>query len=657
MSDVPSAHVGTTAPDAWLEANQRYLRAECARMQALLQAQLVDEPGTGTVEAAEAAVARARKGVPGGPALDFLGTAFSLSPFERDLLLLAAGVELDAQVAALCAAANGRPSARFATFALALAVLPDAHWSALTPDSPLRQCRLLEVSARPLTTSALRIDERILHCLVGANALDERLRPVVRPLTAAECPVLLHEQTAARIADACRRAPGEWPIVQIWGDDGEAQLQVAARAAARLGLSLHVLRGDDVPAAADERWMLGALWAREAPLLESALVVQNVPGANLRALIDLIDVLGPPLFVATPEPIDLAMPSVAFEVAKPGATERSRLWRVALGPVAGNLDGALDLVGVQYRLGAGSIERLAAAVREAVEDGADARSALARTCRGRTAHDLDALAERIEPSASWADIVLPEATVGTLREIAAQVRHRITVYDLWGFRSLGTRGLGITALFTGASGTGKTMAAEVLAGEVGLDLYRIDLSGVVSKYIGETEKNLRRVFDAADETGAILFFDEADAIFGKRSEVKDSHDRYANIETSYLLQRMEAYQGLAILATNMKHALDAAFLRRLRFVVQFPFPDSAMRHDIWQRIFPDAMPRGALDVSRLARLNVSGGSIRNIAMNAAFLAADRGEPLEMSHLLHATRTEYTKIDRALTAAETAGWTA
>jgi SpoVK/Ycf46/Vps4 family AAA+-type ATPase len=195
----------------------------------------------------------------------------------------------------------------------------------------------------------------------------------------------------------------------------------------------------------------------------------------------------------------------------------------------------------------------------------------------------------------------------------------------------------------------------VLANALRLDLYRIDLSSVVSKYIGETEKNLRRVFDAAEDGGAILLFDEADALFGKRSEVKDSHDRYANVEVSYLLQRMEAYRGLAILTTNMKSALDTAFLRRIRFVVSFPFPDAAQRAEIWLRMFPPQVPTEGLDRAKLARLNIAGGNIRNIALNAAFIAADAGEPVRMRHLLRAARSEYAKLEKTLSEAEIAGW--
>jgi SpoVK/Ycf46/Vps4 family AAA+-type ATPase len=282
-------------------------------------------------------------------------------------------------------------------------------------------------------------------------------------------------------------------------------------------------------------------------------------------------------------------------------------------------------------------------------------AALWDACRVQARPRLDGLAQRIEPSATWDDLVLPGQQKQLLGQIALHVRQRTKVYQSWGFASKGSRGLGISALFAGPSGTGKTMAGEVLANELRLDLYRIDLSQVVSKYIGETEKNLRRVFDAADEGTAILLFDEADALFGKRSEVKDSHDRYANIEVSYLLQRMEAYRGLAILTTNRRNALDAAFLRRIRFVVEFPFPEATQRAEIWRRVFPEQTPTEGLRIDRLARLNAAGGHIRNIAMGAAFLAADGDEPVRMSHLLCAARSEFAKLERPLTDSETAGW--
>jgi SpoVK/Ycf46/Vps4 family AAA+-type ATPase len=280
-------------------------------------------------------------------------------------------------------------------------------------------------------------------------------------------------------------------------------------------------------------------------------------------------------------------------------------------------------------------------------------------CLSHSRPRLDRLAVRIEPRATWRDLVLPEEPLALLREISAQVKQRSKVYDEWGFRRKMSRGFGISALFAGESGTGKTMAAEVIANELRLNLYRIDLSAVVSKYIGETEKNLRRVFDAAEDGGVILFFDEADALFGKRSEVKDSHDRYANIEINYLLQRMEAYRGLAILATNMKSALDQAFLRRLRFIVNFPFPGPAERQTIWEGVYPKPDEKGVLpgtpveapDYKHLARLNVTGGSIHNIALNAAFRAAAAGKSVTVPLILEAARAEFRKLEKPINDSE------
>jgi len=272
-------------------------------------------------------------------------------------------------------------------------------------------------------------------------------------------------------------------------------------------------------------------------------------------------------------------------------------------------------------------------------------------CREQASRRLDALAQRVVSRYGWDDIVVPEDVGRQLREIADQVASRPIVYDTWDFGSRLVRGRGISALFAGGSGTGKTMAAEILANHLELDLYRIDLASVVSKYVGQTEKNLREVFDAAEESGAILFFDEADALFGKRTEVRDSHDRFANIELDYLLQRMEVYHGLAILATNRKSALDRAFLRRLRFLVDFPFPDYASRRRIWSGVFPAHAPCVALDFDGLARMEITGGNIRNIAVNAAFLAAASETGITMQHIAHAARREYAKIDKLVTEAE------
>ena len=268
-------------------------------------------------------------------------------------------------------------------------------------------------------------------------------------------------------------------------------------------------------------------------------------------------------------------------------------------------------------------------------------------CRRQASRRLAELAQKLFPPHGWDDLVLDQARLAQLQEICDQVRQRERVLGAWGFGAKLATGRGLSALFTGPPGTGKTMAAGVMANELHLDLYRIDLSQVVSKYIGETEKNLSRIFAEAESSGTVLLFDEADALFGKRTEIGDAHDRYANIETSYLLQRMEEYEGIAILASNLRQNMDEAFLRRLRFVVEFPFPDAAHRRRIWQGHLRGGAPLADdLDVDLLAeRLAVSGGNIRNIVVAAAYLAAASGEPIGMAQLLRAARGEFEKVGK------------
>jgi hypothetical protein len=486
------------------------------------------------------------------------------------------------------------------TFGLALAALDEPHWSALSAARPLRYWQLVTADPGRLVHGTLRLDEPVLTYLIGMPSFDERLHPFTRPLP----------------------HPGD----EAWsGDDGQAVLTAArhwaspatasqplllagpARAAcerafaaicASAGLLPYVLDAADVPAGPADREQLARLWTREAALNGAALYVRTDSRDLIPNVSSLLSCLDSP---------------VAVEALPGGPAER--------------------LPGLRLEL----------------------TSLTSEERREHARHGLQGRAIQVQPAASWDDLVLPAAQVRTLRQVALHVRHRELVNGRWGFAAKHPRGLGLTALFAGTSGTGKTMAAEVIAAELGLDLYRIDLATVVSKYIGETEKNLQAVFAAATHSGAILLFDEADALFGRRSEVRDSHDRYANLEVSYLLQQMESYQGVAILTTNMQHALDAAFLRRLRFVVQFPFPDAPARERIWRGVFPAATPVGDLDFAALARLNVSGGVIRNIAVLAAFLAAGASGRVEAGHILSAARTEYAKLDKPLTAAETRGW--
>jgi hypothetical protein len=589
---------------------------------------------------------------PEASALATLCASFGLTPFERDVVLLCVGVELDSSFAAACAAANGDARHAHPTFGLALAALPQAHWSALGPGSPLRRWHLVELAGDSPTASPLRIDERVLHYLAGAPAVDERLRGLVERVPARETVPPSHAVLARRIAALWSHADPPVPAVQLCGRDRAGIRALAAEACAELGLSASAMRANEVPAAPSEREALARIWEREAALSGAALLLEcddDDEPERIRAAVALVEeVQGPRLLSARDPVVSAGQPIVRIDVPPLGERERVQLWHAALGPLADGLEDTVEDVVRQFALGVHGIAAASADVRLGTP--------LWEACRAQARPRLDDLAQRIEPAAGWDDLVLPEPQRQTLREIATHVRRRATVYDAWGFASKGSRGLGIGALFAGASGTGKTMAAEVLAGELALDLYRIDLSSVVSKYIGETEKNLRRVFDAAEQGGAILLFDEADALFGKRSEVKDSHDRYANIEVSYLLQRMESYRGLAILTTNQKSALDPSFLRRLRFVVQFPFPDPPQRAEIWRRIFPAETPTDGLEPDRLARLNVAGGNIRSIALSAAFLAADADEPVRMAHVLRAARSEYAKLEKPLSDSELGGFT-
>jgi hypothetical protein len=651
--------------DNWYQANQRYLMSALAMVREMLErhtARIQNAPATCEPNDAPRALPAAADAMPSPAALETLCAIFGLSPFERNVLLLCAGVELDSAFAARCAAAQGDAQKTYPTFSLALAAFPDAHWSALTSDAPLRRWRLIEVGAgNALTLAQLRIDERVLHYLAGVSHVDERLAGLIEPLRVIGDLVPSHRAHGERIVQTWSRTTNAaaLPVFQLCGEDTLGKRVIAAQAAGALGLNLNVLSGLNIPADAREQEALIRLLEREAALSTSALLidcddVDLNDGARASAINHLIDRIMSALVVTSRERRQAAQRAmVTLDVRKPSVSEQRAVWQGALGAQASNLNGKLDVLISQFDLSASSIRAASAQVAGRNDD--ETVDALWDACRVQARPRLDDLAQRIEPVATWDELILPSTQFHVLRDIAAHVRQRYQVYQNWGFAAKSSRGLGISALFAGASGTGKTMAAEVLANELRLDLYRIDLSSVVSKYIGETEKNLRRVFDAAEEGGAILLFDEADALFGKRSEIRDSHDRYANIEVSYLLQRMEGYRGLAILTTNMKEALDAAFLRRIRFIVHFPFPDAAQRAEIWQHIFPRETPTESLDAERLAQLNVAGGNIRNIALNAAFLAADAGEPVRMTHLLRAARSEYSKLEKPLTDSETRDW--
>jgi len=643
----------------WYPANQRNLADAVERVGRRLDRLAASRAGQAPPDEPEAS------GMDKSPevsALAVLVETLGLSPFERDVLLLCAGAELGNGFERRYADAAGDSRRDYPTFGLAMAALERPHWSALSPAAPLRFWRLIELeSGGPVTSSPLRIDEWVLHYLAGVSYLDERLARVLRRVGAdSELPPS-HLEAARTVAGAWGAGVLTAPVVVLTGADGLAARGVAATAAAAVGLDIYVVHGADLPAG-NEGVAFQRLWERNAALAPAALLIDLHEGDGVpRGVLALAETLQGRLVLSARQPLRVAgRAAVRIDLQAPTVSERHDLWRRALGPAAGSLNGALSAVADQFDLGPTEIRVIGG--RFGSDEDPEAPAFAGRlwdACRSAAAArlaDLGDLARRIEATAGWDDLVIPAAQRQILREIVLHVRHRYRVHHTWGFAARGARGLGINALFAGPSGTGKTMAAEVLARELGLDLFRIDLSAVVSKYIGETEKNLRRVFDAAEGGGAVLLFDEADALFGKRSEVRDSHDRYANIEVSYLLQRMESYRGLSVLTTNQKQALDGAFLRRLRAVVPFPFPDASQRAEIWRRVFPPETPTDGLDLNRLARLNVSGGHIRNIAVSAAVLAAELGSPVRMAHVAAAARSEYAKLEKPLTDAEIGGWT-
>ena len=593
-----------------------------------------------------------------GPMVD-LAHRFQLSGFERDLLMLCAAVELDAGVAELVRSASasmdGRPS-----LALALASLPGAHWDALVPDRPLRSWQLIQLAdGDTLTSHRASIDERILHHLLGLPGLDRRLDGTVVALPTQAPLFPSHERAARQLAESLMSQPNA-TLVNLHGADETTARSVATKVselvgAAPIGVLAEALPGPgpalhDLTRLLDREWMLSRRLAVICGIGANPSAASGLVGASLAPLLFSVsapvEVLGAASSrLVLHEAVDSPRPAEQRELLRRAVTERTGV------EPDERLSTVIEEVSQRHRLNSETITSIGAdLVRHAAHDQPERLHQLSRE-RSRTR--LDSLAQRISSTASWDDIVLAPGHLDLLKEISRQVKHRTRVYDEWGFGDRSSRGLGVTALFAGESGTGKTLAAEVIANELSLDLYRVDLAATVSKYIGETEKNLSRLFDAAEGSGAVLLFDEADALFGKRTEVRDSHDRYANLEVAYLLQRMETYRGLAVLTTNLRSNLDRAFVRRLRFIVQFPFPDETQRAEIWRRTFPSRTPVDGLEPAALAKLTIPGGSIWSIALSAAFAAADDDGPITPEHVLSAARTEYAKSDRTMTQIEAA----
>lgn len=602
------------------------------------------------------------------PRLAQLQHKFKLSDFELQILLLCIGQELDSELQILLAQLQNNEACTYVTLLLALKVLPQGHWDVFSPQSTLRSWRLVQFGPHHHFSQApMKIDPRIFCYVIGEDALDETLQPWIRPLNThnlqrAIAPTTAQGQVVDRLVTHWQQAQqvGDFPVLLLQGPDSQTNYQLAGDLCDRLEWELRVMTAMVLPSNFEELQTLCRRWEREALLRNWVLLLdchglEGEDRTGERAIQLWLEAITTPLIICGDRRFRSDRRTVLNFVVPPlSQRDQRQLWQHHLGPAADQYQDQLDQIVSQFNLTRRDIDTICQGL-VADASGRSPGEQLWENCRRHAQPKLEDLAQRIEAWVSWEDLILEEEKKQVLQDIALHVRQRGKVYEQWGFGGKSQQGLGITALFSGASGTGKTLAASVLAQVLNLDLYRIDLSAMISKYIGETEKNLRKVFDAAEGCGAVLLFDEADAIFGKRSEVKDSHDRHANIEVSYLLQRMESYRGLAILTTNLKGSLDQAFLRRIRFIVEFPFPSQSVRQAIWQQIFPAQTPLQDLNYRKLSALNVAGGNIRNIALNAAFYAAEAGEKVQMKHLLRSAQAEYAKLERPLTDLEIKGW--
>jgi hypothetical protein len=637
---------GISHAASWAESNRQWLVAAIGRLAGAIEA---GDPGSGPRPASFDAPEDFT------PALVHCSTTFGLSRFERELLLLVVGLELDARLRDAVAARSPDGQAR-ATFGLALSLLAEPHWDALSPDSPLRFWRMIEPEpGRILADAPLRLDEHILHLLTGILSADPQLAGaavMAEPRAADGDETALFDMMAQALGD--RREPRTVTLCSRGGD--EAALRDAALGAlGRLGRPALWMAARDLPVDPGSQALLARHADREAALTGAIVVLDigsdsldGVAAAFAGRLRGSILWLGSAGNALSALPVPKRVLRLELPPADSGRTQSLLMqrWRRDTHLVIADdesLRAALARAADQFHPASAALDSVVETLRATPsgERAAKVWPLMREAARG----GLDGLAQRVDTRMTLDDLVLPPGHIRILSDIARHLRHRQRVYGDWGFGAKHALGQGLVAMFAGESGTGKTLAAEAIANAVELDLYRVDLATLVSKYIGETEKNLKSLFDSAETSGAVLLFDEADALFGKRSEVKDSHDRYANIEVAYLLQRIEGYRGLAVLTTNMKSALDRAFLRRIRFLLTFPFPDAAAREQIWRRQFPAEAPLGELDYAALARLNLAGGNIRSIALGAAFKAADLDKAIDQTVLVETARAEFAKLER------------
>ena len=600
--------------------------------------------------------------------LHTLSDSLHLNHFENDVLLICLAPELDLRYEKLYSYLQDDVTKKRPSVDLVIRLLSSniqERYKArqyFSSEAPLIRNRLIYLTGddQPLISRSIKVDERIINYLIGSDEIDPNIRKlsaIIKPKKSFDDLIGDNKRMLAEITVRAKSCP---IVFYFFGPYGTGKKMTAETLCRELGTSLLII--DSKSLKSNDYLDTLNFILREALLQRASVyfdgfnsLFEKDAGVSVTNILRNIDVFKGFVFLSgeqqwEPAGIIRNHGFASLEFSIPSFEMRKRLWKSFLN---GSSRGDMDIMAIssKFKFSGGQIKdsifsaRNIAAIKNP-DQSMLSMSDIFQGCKMQSNRNLSIFAKKIDPRYKWEDIILPKDVKDQLKEVAGYIKFKGIVYTEWGFDKKLSLGKGLNVLFTGPSGTGKTMAAEIIARETGLDIYRIDLSFVISKYIGETEKNLRNIFNEAETSNAILFFDEADALFGKRSEVKDSHDRYANIEINYLLQKVEEYEGIVILASNFRKNIDEAFLRRIHFSIEFPLPDEEYREKIWKTIFPRETPVDyGLDVKFLSKLKIAGGNIKNIALSAAFLAAADSGVVKMEHLIKATRREFQKIGK------------
>ena len=607
-----------------------------------------------------------------------LSGLFNLQPFEVDVLLICLAPELDLRYEKLYSYLHNDVTKKRPLVDLALHLLFTSIEERIkgreyfSPEAPLIKYHLIHLSYNgqedraTLLSKFIKIDERIIDYLMGSDETDFRIRnfcTLIKPKKILEDLVLPKELKNRFIEFAKLHGQNKATMFFFQGPYGTGKKTIAEAFCNELRTTLLVV--DSKVLIEDPSFKTLTIILRECLLHDSSLFLEDFDvilknedhGVDLKKIFKILDTFQKWIFLSggqlwEPPPVIKNHNIYRINLKLPSYNDRKKIWESLLsGILDTSKDVDIDALATKFKFSGGQIRDAIFTASNIVlvkNSGESLLSmeALHQGCKAQSNKKLTTLARKIEQHHTWNDIVLPEDTKEQLKEVSGYINYKGIVYTDWGFDKKLSLGKGLNVLFSGPSGTGKTMVAEIIAGEVDLDIYKIDLSSVVSKYIGETEKNLQKIFKEAETSNAILFFDEADSLFGKRSEIRDSHDRYANIEINYLLQKMEEHDGIVILSTNFKKNVDDAFLRRMHFAIEFSSPDEKLRKKIWSIIFPHDTPVGEnVDFSFLSKFKITGGNIKNIALSAAFLAAGDSSAVEMEHIVRATKREFQKIGK------------